>query len=239
MTTPSALIFDLDDTLIRAYANRGAAWRDHLAGYAAALHPHNPVRVADSVSSHAAHLWRSSEVYDRGGHDLEAARRTIVGSAFRELAIDAPALAAEIADAFTAKRKQGYALFEDTLPVLTNLKEKGIRLGLLTNGGSDSQRAKLERFALSDYFDYIGISEEIGHAKPDAAVFELALTALDTTATDIWMVGDHLEWDVAGAQAVGMAAVWFNPDKAPLPAGSTPDYLVTTLSQLPDLIENA
>lgn len=178
MTTPSALIFDLDDTLIRAYANRGAAWRDHLAGYAAALHPHNPVRVADTVSSHAAHFWRSSEVYDRGGHDLEAARRTIVGSAFRELAIDAPALAAEIADAFTAKRKQGYALFEDTLPVLTNLKEKGIRLGLLTNGGSDSQRAKLERFALSDYFDYIGISEEIGHAKPDAAVFELALTAL-------------------------------------------------------------
>ena len=239
MTRPSALIFDLDDTLIRAYANRGAAWRDHLVEYAAALHPHNPVHVADIISSNAARFWRDPEVFEHDGHDIEAARRTIVGSAFRELAIDAPALAAEIADAFTAKRKLGYALFEDTRPVLTNLKDKGIKLGLLTNGGRDSQRAKLERFALSDYFDYIGISEEIGHAKPDAAVFELALAALGATATEAWMVGDHLEWDIAGAQGVGMAAVWFNPDEATLPAASTPNYVIATLSQLPGLLENA
>lgn len=239
MATPSALIFDLDDTLIRAYANRGAAWRDHLAEYAAALHPHDTVHVADIISSSAARFWRDPEVFDRGGHDLEAARRTIVGAAFRELAIDAPSLVTEIADAFTAKRKQGYELFADTLPVLTRLKNGGIKLGLLTNGGRDSQRAKLERFALSDYFDYIGISEEIGHAKPDAAIFERALTALDATAANAWMVGDHLEWDIAGAQAVGMSAIWFNPDMTTAPAGSTPDYVITNLGQLPDLLQNA
>jgi putative hydrolase of the HAD superfamily len=239
MTPPLALIFDLDDTLIRAYANRDAAWRDHLAGYAAALHPHDTVHVADTISSHAARFWRDPDVYDRGGHDLEAARRTIVSAAFRDLAIDARSLAAEIADAFTAKRKQGYELFEDTLPVLTRLKDSGIKLGLLTNGGRDSQRAKLERFALSAYFDYIGISEEIGHAKPDAAIFELALSALDATAANAWMVGDHLEWDIAGAQAVGMAGVWFNPNDAPLPANPLPDHVITDLGQLPDLLQNA
>ena len=79
----------------------------------------------------------------------------------------------------------------------------------------------------------------MGHAKPDPAIFELALAALNATPANTWMVGDHLEWDIAGAQGVGMAAVWFNPDNATLPAGSTPDYVITTLSQLPGLFESA
>jgi putative hydrolase of the HAD superfamily len=239
MTTPSALIFDLDDTLIRAYANRGAAWRDHLSEYAAVLHPHDPVDVADTISSSAARYWRDPDVYNRGGHDLMAARRTIVATAFDEMALDAPSLVTEIADAFTAKRQQGYELFPDTLPVLTGLKESGIKLGLLTNGGRDSQRAKLERFALSGFFHFVGISEEIGAAKPDAAIFHRALKALDTTAPDAWMVGDHLEWDIAGAQSVGMATVWFNPDNATTPAGSMPDHVIMSLGQLPGLRRNA
>ena len=140
---------------------------------------------------------------------------------------------------FTAKRKQGYELFEDTLPVLTHLSDVGLKLGLLTNGGRDSQRAKLERFALSGSFDYIGISEEVGHAKPDAAMFEHALIALNATAAKAWMVGDHLDWDIAGAQSVGMAAVWFNPGEVSVPSGSAPDHVITTLSQLPGLLENA
>ena len=89
---PLAVIFDLDDTLIRAYANRDAAWRNHIVEYAAALHPHDTVSVADAISSSAVRFWRETGVYERGGHDLQAARRTIVGTAFRNLAIDAPSL---------------------------------------------------------------------------------------------------------------------------------------------------
>ena len=239
MATPAALLFDLDDTLIRAYANRQAAWRDHLAAYATALHPHDVIRIADTISSCAARFWRDPQVYDRGGHDLVAARRAIVGEAFAECVIDLPELAVEIADAFTAKRQRGYELYPDTVPVLTALQNSGVRLGLLTNGGRDSQRAKLNRFALAPFFQFIGISEELGIAKPEAAIFHQALAALDSTAASTWMVGDHLEWDVAGAQAVGMAAVWFNPDAAAVPAHAMPDHVVTRLGQLHGLLENA
>ena len=56
-TTPTTVIFDLDDTLIRAHANRDAAWRDHLEEYAAAIRPHEPVTVADAISSYAARFF--------------------------------------------------------------------------------------------------------------------------------------------------------------------------------------
>ncbi len=239
MAPPTALLFDLDDTLIRAYANREAAWRDHLMAYAAVLPSHDVLQIADTISSCAARFWRHPDVYDcGGGHDLGAARRTIVGEAFAECAIDAPALAVEIADAFTAKRQKGYELYPDTVPVLTALWDSGIRLGLLTNGGRDSQRAKLDRFALASFFHFVGISEELGSAKPNAAIFHQALAALDSTAASTWMVGDHLEWDIAGAQAVGMVAVWFNPDAVAAPAHTKPDHVVTNLGQLPGLLRN-
>lgn len=151
MTTPTTVIFDLDDPLIRADANRYAAWYDHLAGYAAAIRPHNSVKVDDNIRSRAARFRRNPNVHDRGGHDLEVARRAIVGGALAQIAIAAPSLASEIADAFTAKRKQCNERYPDATQVLLELKSSGFALGLLTNGGLDSQRAKLERFVLSDF----------------------------------------------------------------------------------------
>ena len=104
MTIPTTVIFDLDDPLIWAYANRDVAWCDHLAGYAAAIRPHNPVKVPDTTSSRAARFWKNPNVYGGGGHDLKDARRAIVGGAFAQLTIAVPSLASEIADAFTAKK---------------------------------------------------------------------------------------------------------------------------------------
>lgn len=91
-------------------------------------------------------------MYDRGGNDLEDAQRAIVGGAFVQLAIAAPSLASEIADAFTAKRKQGNERYPDMTPIFSELKSSGFARGLPTNGGLDSQRAKLECFALLDFF---------------------------------------------------------------------------------------
>jgi putative hydrolase of the HAD superfamily len=146
------------------------------------------------MSSRADLFWRNPNVYEWGGHDLEGAQRAIVGGAFSQLAIGVPSLASEIADAFTAKRKQGNQRYLDTTLHLSGPKSGGFALGLLTNGRLDSQCTKLEPFALSDFFLFIGISEKIGLAKPDPAIFERALTALDATAPDAWMVGDQLEW---------------------------------------------
>ena len=81
-----------------------------------------------------------------------------------------------------------------------HLRSLGVALGLLTNGGSDGQRAKIERFALATHFDYIGIEGEVGFGKPHRGSYEAALRSLGAAANDTWMVGDNLEWDVWGSK---------------------------------------
>ncbi len=50
----------------------------------------------------------------------------------------------------------------------------------------------------------------VGVAKPDAAIFGLALDMLAVSAAETWYVGDSLHTDVAGARAAGLTAVWLN-----------------------------
>ena len=62
----------------------------------------------------------------------------------------------------------------------------------------------------------ISVSSEVGVAKPDPAIFHLALRLAGCAAHDAVMVGDHPINDIAGAQAAGIEAVmvrnrWFPP----------------------------
>ena len=66
--------------------------------------------------------------------------------------------------------------------------------------------------------DELIASEDVGVAKPDPRIFEIALARLGTSAAEAVMVGDSWANDVAGAHALGIRAIWFNPDRAPRPA---------------------
>jgi putative hydrolase of the HAD superfamily len=63
------------------------------------------------------------------------------------------------------------------------------------------------------YFKEIITSEEAGVKKPDPGIFHYALKRAGAIASESLMVGDDAEVDVAGALAVGMDAVFFNPEK--------------------------
>ncbi len=91
----------------------------------------------------------------------------------------------------------------------------------MTNGGSEGQRAKIERFALAAHFDYIGIEGEVGCGKPDRGAYDAALRSLGASPEDTWMVGDNLDWDVAGAQAAGIYGIWLDKDGTGLPQRRT------------------
>ena len=54
------------------------------------------------------------------------------------------------------------------------------------------------------------ISGEVGLAKPDSRIFEVALEALAVERDAVWHVGDSLASDVTGARATGLTAVWLN-----------------------------
>ena len=106
-------------------------------------------------------------------------------------------------------------------------------LALMTNGLEEVQRPRLERSTIGGYFDVVVISEEVGAAKPDPAIFEAALARMGLPPREqVLMVGDSLTSDVTGANRAGIDACWFNPAGLPLPAGVEVRYQIRELGEL-------
>ena len=136
---------------------------------------------------------------------LEMWRRTL-----RACGCDDEAAAQIAARTFGHLSRETYALFDDAGELLESAKLARVRLALVTNGASDTQREKLCALDIEHRFDAVVISGEVGVAKPDPAAFEIALTRLAVPREGVWHVGDSLTADVVGAKAAGLAAVWLN-----------------------------
>src|SRR5262249_18628408 len=131
-------------------------------------------------------------------------------------------------------RRAAMTIYPDALPCLASLRAAGTRLALVTNGDTGMQQDKIARFALGGLFDAILIEGQFGRGKPDPAVYHHVLEALDVAPSEATMVGDNLEWDVAGAQRVGMRGVWIDRASRGLPDGHpiTPDRVIASLAEL-------
>ncbi len=97
--------------------------------------------------------------------------------------------------------------YDDTIPVLMRLKNAGYKVGVITDGLAVKQWEKLIRLGLSDMFDIVVVSEEVGVEKPDPRIFERACEELGIPANECIYVGDRLDTDVLGANRAGMTSV--------------------------------
>src|SRR5690349_13627569 len=149
---PKAVLFDLDDTLIRAYAQPEEAWTRLLHVFAVHLDAHDAaaierVRVAVMEASRA--FWNDQKSAARWRLDIPQARRLAVRQGLARLGNEDEALADKIADAFTEMRRNEYRVYPDAHATVDSLRDAGVKLALVTNGSSDMQRYKIERFDLS------------------------------------------------------------------------------------------
>jgi len=96
--------------------------------------------------------------------------------------------------------------YDDTVPLLTALRERGIRLAVVSNWDT-RLLGILEARGLRPYFDAIVISAEVGWRKPHRAIFERALGLLDVAPGDALHCGDSVGDDVEGARAAGIRPV--------------------------------
>jgi putative hydrolase of the HAD superfamily len=89
----------------------------------------------------------------------------------------------------------------------------GLRIGVVSNCGfgQDVIRYELGKHGLADHLMFVMVSAEYCVRKPNVLLFETAAVKLGIACKDIWFVGDRLDTDMAGAQAAGMKAVWFDP----------------------------
>ena len=88
-------------------------------------------------------------------------------------------------------------------------------LALVTNGLGEVQRARLSRLGITDYFDVIVVSGEVGVTKPRPEIFQIAFEQLGNPPKEsALMVGDSLTSDIAGGRNFGIDTCWYNPHGA-------------------------
>jgi putative hydrolase of the HAD superfamily len=239
MPKPRAILFDLDDTILKSFERPDLAWRHVVAQTLPSLDESSADRLADAIRSYSRAFWADPERHKSWRMRMPEARRTIVAGAFASLAADGGApppsgMADDIADGFTAFYEEQVTLVADAYEVLDEIKRRGVRIALITNGATQAQRAKIDRFQLAHRFDHLQIEEEVGFGKPDEQAYRHALEALAVAPHDAWMVGDNLEWEVAAPQRLGIFAIWADLHARGLPPSSPvrPDLTITALSQL-------
>lgn len=223
-----AVFFDLDGTLLDHDATTRAGalgmfsrYRDRLTG----SDEHLLQRWEDLTEFHF-------DRYLRGETTLIGQRRGRVRGLFGLTPGELPDAEADQAYAvYSDHYDRNLTLFSDVVDTLEALR--GLRLGVITNGGSVHQRQKLEGVGVSDRFVAVVVSEDVGVAKPDPQIFRAACQAMGAPPSACVHVGDRLDVDAIGARDAGLKGVWLDRhDKGSEPAGVT---RITCLTELPAL----
>lgn len=230
---PGAILFDLDDTLVNTSEAAARAWRDVAEAFAdrldltadaveRGLHETGDAYWADAARTRADRL------------DADGSRRAVTRLALRRLGRGDHATADAMARHYGERRLDRLTLRDDALDTLAALRDRGVKLALVSNGDAKLQRDKVDRFGLAPWFRAVLIEGELGYGKPTPRVYERALDACGVPPTAAWCVGDHLDWEVTAPQRMGIAGVWFDHRGAGVPTGSdvAPDLIVTSLGEL-------
>jgi putative hydrolase of the HAD superfamily len=189
----AGILFDLDGTL----HDREASVRELVVAQ------YGRFEAELAGVSRERYVARVLELDDHGYGDKAVLYRRLVS----ELGLRDELGAALTADFFEVYPAHARA-FPEVAGVLVQLRGRGLKLGIITNGRVSVQERKLERLRLAASMDVVLISEREGLKKPDRVIFERALERLGLAADEAWYVGDHPVIDVKGAVDAGLGAVW-------------------------------
>lgn len=215
-----AVFFDIGDTIMRP----NPSW-EHV--YAMAFEEHGVHVEIDAL--HTA--LRKAYHHGGWGFGQDGFEPTEETSFRHAMEVDATAIA-ELAigpmpEAFYRRLSELFMVvahwhvFPDAAPTLHALKERGLGLGVVSNWVWNLPEL-LHALDLVSQFDFIAASARVGYEKPHERIFQWALDQAMVDAGSVIHVGDHLDADVGGARAVGIAPVLIDRfgrhDPAALPA---------------------
>jgi HAD superfamily hydrolase (TIGR01549 family) len=218
-----AVLFDLDDTLFD--------------------HRHSAQQALDVVrAAHSCFSGVSPAEFERTHCELLEALHTRVLAGeiglddarierFRRLFLSAGVEAQlDLARAAAAEYRSCYLKSWRTVPGATELLAaltERVPIGVVSNNLLAEQLEKIRQCGLEPYLSVVVISEQAGVAKPDPAIFRIALEKLHRRADETVMIGDSWPSDIAGARAAGIRAIWFNRTRqaCPEPDAAVPELV--------------
>jgi len=231
---PKVFLFDMDDTILNYDSVADPSWRQVCETVAPRTAGLEAGELFTALKTKSQWFWSDPDRHLRGRLNMLVTRMEIVSLALSDLDVSDPGLTEEIALSYERIRTESITPRPGAIETLRRLHDDGFKLGMITNGSSEPQREKIDRFGLEPLFDSIVIEGEFGVGKPNRSVFQHSLDVLGTSAQEACMTGDNLYFDVGGAQHLGIWGIWVDWRDAGLPADSTvnPDRTVRFISEL-------
>ena len=226
--TLSTLSFDLDDTVWdprpALIAADKAQWQ-HLAFRFPALTKHF---TKDRVMGCRKRVIDNSPAIVG---DVTALRIEVMQQLLLSLDIPAESAVSAAKDAFSAfmAHRNDVNLFPDAVTILSELAQR-FTLIAITNGNAD-----VHKTPLGPFFRLAFRADEVGSAKPDAKIFEVAMRAAACSSSEMIHIGDSIETDVNGALNAGVKPIWFNTDGEKNTLGVAE---IRSLTELPAVIDS-
>ena len=228
MNNITAIFFDGDDTLW----NFRDAMRAALGETLVVLR-----RIVDNAAADALTVERMVEIRELVAAEMsesttlvETIRRESLARTLAEVGHPSEDDAQRLFEVYNAARFAATRPFAGVPDLLNDLKGR-YQLGVVSNGNTYPGRV-----GLGGIFSFVILAQDCGIAKPDPRIFELALDKCGRSAAQVVHVGDSLQSDVMGANGCGIRSVWLNADAAINDSGVTPDYEISDLRELLDIL---
>ena len=221
------LIFDLDNTLLDYDRTENYALDKTLVFYG--IEPSQQLK--ESYRTINEENWKLFEKGEISSETLRVRRFDQFGD-FHGFGWNA----AEVSRNYLKFLGEGGFLLDGARPLIDDLRQD-FRLVSVTNGISDVQRDRLRNAGLEDVFSPLVISDEVGFAKPDERIFAfLCEKAGIEDRREALMIGDSLSSDIRGALNAGIPCCWYNPAGYELPEGFNPDFIISNLDEIRDIV---
>ena len=222
----TTLYFDLDNTILDFSAAEYNAIRKLLELY------NLPVtQEVISTYSNINKMWWES--FERG----EIEKNQIFAGRFRDLLayFNFKGDPEQMGESYFEFLSYGFDSIEGAQEVLKNLKEKGYTICITTNGVSRTQYRRIDGCGLKQYFDYIFVSEDAKHQKPEKEYFDYVMANTpEKDKSKILVIGDSESSDILGGINFGVDTCWFNPNNKPATLKST--YEIANILHICDIL---
>lgn len=231
----NCVLFDLDNTLLL----KSPSIPEKLFELASAASPEIKMETVEEAYA-ASELWQGEQIKKENETGVRMSDEEYfenVMAVYRKFLPLGEELSSRLFSILSRNYDMEYRLMPHTEEVLTELKNRGLPLGIVSNNHVKIRQV-LTDLELAKYFSSIIISEEVNLFKPDPEILKLACREIGAPCGDSIYVGDH-PFDILCAHSAGMPAAWLPPNRffrVPEYIGR-PEYTLTKLAELPQILE--
>jgi 2-haloacid dehalogenase len=224
------LFIDLDDTILDFHAAEHAAISDTFTQMG--------IRVSEEVLKRYSEInkscWERLELGELTREQVLVIRFELL---YAELGVSASA--AETQALYEYKLSLEHPFMEGAEELLEQLYGK-YKLYIASNGTASVQDRRIADTGIAKYFDGIFISQRVGYNKPAKEFFDACFSAIpDFDKSEAMIVGDTLTSDIKGGIIAGIKTCYFNPRGKKNETGILPDYEISSLDELLNILKQA